>query len=151
MNFVQVDLTLRHLVRRVLEVIFEQPEILFVDLVHKMHRQIVEEILDRMRPLWPMSCAFIKARYFGQIDRMRQFGAVQNRLHALVELFGPENPVIATAVQNERRDVPRLRRPVNIRVHGLAKPDGVAGKQEKPAEHFDLIKVAVHVDPVLLR
>ena len=47
-HLVEVDLRGWHFVAGVLEVVLEDLEIAFVDLVNQMHRQIVEVILDRM-------------------------------------------------------------------------------------------------------
>ena len=105
MNLVKVDFAKGHLVGRVLEVVSENPEILFVDLVDDMHRQIVKIVLDRMRALGAVAFAFVEAGNTGQIDRVFRRDIVQHALHSVVEILGPENAVIAPAIGNECRNM----------------------------------------------
>ena len=46
----------------VLEVIAEEVEVAFVDLLDQVHRQVVEMVLNRMRPLGAVTFAFIETR-----------------------------------------------------------------------------------------
>ena len=39
-------------------------------------------------------------------------------------------------------------RPVDVRVNGLSKPDGVAGEKKEPAERFDLVEIALNIDAI---
>lgn len=52
-DLIQINLADRHLVGRIVEIIFEQLEIALVDFPDQMPRQIVKIILDRMQPLGP--------------------------------------------------------------------------------------------------
>ena len=60
------------------------------------------------------------------------------KLNNLDVLYGgrmnPENIVVATTVHDERADVTRHGRPVNIRVHRAAPPDRIADEQQEPAK-----------------
>ena len=49
MNFIKINLADRHLIRRIVEIIFEQLEVTLEDFTDQVHRQIVEIILNRMR------------------------------------------------------------------------------------------------------
>ena len=155
MHLVQIDLGQRHLVGRVVEVIFEQLEIAFVDFPHQMHRQVVEVILDRMQALGSVALAFVEAGDVLQHDGMFRRDVVQNDLHAIVEFLGEEDVVVSPAVHDEGRDMARHRRPVDVRLHRFLEADGVAGEQQEAPEAGDLVElllavVAADLDPGLL-
>ncbi len=78
---------------------------------------------------------------------MPGFDLLEDLLHPLIEFFGVEDAVIAPAVHDEGRDMPRHRRPVDVRLHRLAEPDGVARKQQEAAEALDLVEL----EPILGR
>ena len=96
MNFFEVDLTYGHFVSGVFKVVFEQLEILFVDFPHQMHRQIVKIILNRVQALWAVPFAFVKSRDCCEVHFVRGVDFVENLLHPVVELLGPENLVVAS-------------------------------------------------------
>ena len=49
MNFIKINLADRHLIRRIVEITFEQLEVTLEDFTDQVHRQIVGIILNRMR------------------------------------------------------------------------------------------------------
>ena len=102
--FVQVNFADEHFVAGIVEVVFEQLEILFVDFPHQMFGQIVEVILNRMQPLWAVPFAFVKARDCSKVDFARGLDFVQDLLHAFVEFLGPDDFVISPAIHDEGRD-----------------------------------------------
>ena len=75
---------------------------------------------------WPVPFAFVKAWDVFWINFVRRFYIIQNALHAVVEFFGPKDIVVLATVRDERRDMPRHGRPVNVGIHRFAKPNGVA-------------------------
>ncbi len=77
MDFLKVELARRHLVGGVLEIIAEELEVFFVDLEHKVHRQIVEIVLDRMRPLGSVAFALVEAGNLFQIDLVRRLDRIE--------------------------------------------------------------------------
>ena len=86
---------------------------------------------------------------------MLLFRTLQHGLHAVVEAFGKENLVVTPAVHDEGRDMPRHGRPVDVGLHRFFPTDGVARKQQKTAETFDLVKlllavVAAYLNPIFL-
>ena len=97
----KVDLARRHLVCRIVEIVFEQLEILFEDLAHQMHRQIVKVILDRMRPLGPVALAFVEPGDRRQINLMRRVHGIEHLLHAAVKLLGPKDIIVGATVDDE--------------------------------------------------
>ena len=64
MDLVQINFSNRHLVARVLKIVFEQIKVPLVDFIDQMHRQIVEVILNRMRPFGAMPFTFVKRGIF---------------------------------------------------------------------------------------
>jgi len=101
MDFIKVNLIQGHLVAGVFKIVFEEIEITFVYFVDEMHRQIVEIVLNRMGALGAMSLAFVETGNISQIDLMRGFYGIENRLHAFIELFSEYNAVVPASVQNE--------------------------------------------------
>ena len=124
-----------------MEVILEQIEIPFVDFILQMHREILKVIFNRVRALGAVAFAFVETGDFGQINFIGCFDSVQNVLHAVVEFLGPENFVVAPAVDVERADMAGHGRPVNVRIHRATVFDGVACEQQEPAEGFDLVEL----------
>ena len=87
MDFVEVNLADRHFVGRVFEIIFEQFEVAFVDLIDKMHRQI--------------------ARYKGKrIDRWQGQGPNRGE----IEMPPLETDVLEELVGEQERRIVRVKR-----------------------------------------
>jgi hypothetical protein len=73
----------------------------------------------------------------------------------VVEFLGPEDVVVAPAIDDEGRDMAGHRGPVDVGVHRAAPADRVAREQKEPAEAADLVELlrpvgAAHLDPVFL-
>ena len=107
MYFVQVNFADGHFVAGIVEVVFEQLEILFVDFPHQMLRQIVEVVLNGVQPLWAVPFAFVKARdgsqgrpYARGLDFV-QGPACMPSLNCSVQMILSYRP----AVHDEGRDV----------------------------------------------
>jgi hypothetical protein len=72
-----------------------------------------------------------------------------------LNFLGPEDVVVAPAIDDEGRDMARHRRPVDVGVHRAAPADRVAREQKEPAEALDLVELllavgAADLDPVFL-
>ena len=155
MDFIQINLTDRHLVSGVFEVVLEQFEIAFVDFIDQMHRKIVKVVLHGVQSLWSVSFGFVEAWNFVQVHFFWSFDAFKDMLPALIELFGPKDVVVPPAVVDQRGNMPRRSRPVNVGVHRTPPANGVSGKQQEAAEALDLVKgfftvFASNLDPVFL-
>lgn len=94
-----------------------------------------------------MACAFVEAGDLGKVNRMGQFGAIKGRLHAIIEMLGPDHLIVVATILNGCRNMPGLRGPVDVGAHWLVEPEGVSRKKHKASGHLDLIEVAVYVDP----
>lgn len=139
-NFVKINLTSRHLIGGVFKIVFEDTEVFFVHFVDQMHRHIVELICNGMGAFWSVPFAFVKAWDPGEIDGMGSLGVVEHVLHAGVEIFGPENFVVAPTVHDERRDVAGHGGPMDVRLHRAAPADGIAGEKQEPPKALDLVE-----------
>lgn len=69
LDLVEINLSDRHFIPRVFDIIFEEIEIPLVDLVDQMHREIVEIVFDRMRAFEAVALAFVEARGVVEMDR----------------------------------------------------------------------------------
>ena len=103
----KVNLTNWHFVGWILKIVLKQMEITFVDLIDKVHRQIVEVVFYRMRALWPMAFAFVKARDLVDVDFLGRFDFVQDALHPVIELLSPKDVVVPAAIHDECRNMTR--------------------------------------------
>lgn len=104
-HFVQIDLANRHLVGRIVEVVFEQRKVPMIDFLHQVHGHVVKVVFDGMRALGAMPFGFVEPRYIGQIDRDGRADGVQHLAHSVVELLGPEDLVVAPAIHDEGADM----------------------------------------------
>ena len=111
MNFIKINLADRHLIRRIVEIIFEQLEVTLEDFTDQVHRQIVEIILNRMRAFRAVAFTFIEAGNGLQINGIGCLDRVEDILHVVVKAFGPDDLAIGAAVDDKGADVTRLTRP----------------------------------------
>ena len=151
----QVDFCHGHFVAGILEIVFEEVEIAFVDFIDQMHRQVVEIGLDRVGAFGAVAFGFVEAGNRLEVDLVPGLDRAQHLAHAVIEFFGPENLVVAATVDDECRDMARHGGPVNIRLHRAFPADGVAGKEQESPKALDLVEVlltvvAPHLDPVFL-
>ena len=100
-NPVEIDLTDWLGIAGVFEVVLEEFEIAFVDLVDEVHREIVEKRFHRMGALRPVTRAFVEAWNIVEVHRNRDRHMIEHVAHSVIELLGPEDAIIVAAIHDK--------------------------------------------------
>ena len=130
------------------DVIAKEAEVAPIGIAHQEMPQIVEIGRDRMRPPRAHPLAFVEARDGGEVEPVAHRRALEHDLHAGVERLGVKDVIEPPPPAHQRRDMVRLRGPVDVGPEGLLPADRVAREQKEAPERRDLVEITLDLDPI---